>query len=420
MSRSIHRVGLVSILSLWTCVATAAEPLDTASPSSAYRLRADALGQAQSPTGVISLEGVADPTPWARVEASLWGGAKELENTAALLVGALHLRAPGGWGELSLGRMIVGPGAIRPLHLDGGKLSLRLPSHTEFQAFGGWTVATDLSEEDHDWAVGGRVAQTWVDLGTLGVSWMQRREHGQLDDHEVGADLLIAPSADWDLSGRVAWDLVNPGFAEAIAAFRLKPGRDWRVELEGVHRSASRILPATSLFSVLGDLPSQRGVGRLRWTAAPRLSFELEGGARRYEDALGETARLRGVLKLDRVGASHLSAELRREGGPAEVAHSGARVTLRVQLTPAWSMATELEIVRPDSGEDASATTQTLYGLTRAPSRGTWWPWGLVASELRLGEAWLLAAALEASSSASREWNLDALARLSWFWENES
>ena len=85
---------------------------------------------------------------------------------------------------------------------------------------------------------------------------MQRRIRGDLANEEVGADVAAVPVTWLDFAARSAYDLGSSGVADALvsAAIRVEPVR---IELFATHRSPSRLLPATSLFSALGDFPSQ-------------------------------------------------------------------------------------------------------------------------------------------------------------------
>lgn len=285
-----------------------------------FRLRADALGQAGAPTGVVSLSAEADPTRWAEAEALIWAGTNESDSEMDVLVVAISIRDPERGHQARLGRMIASLGALRPVHLDGVSGHLRMSSGTVFEAFGGIPVKPRFGRPDYDWLAGARVAQSITRFGTAGVAYLHRRDAGRLSDQEVGADFSLTPHEALGLSGRITYDLVNPGVSEAIGFIAFRASRAWRFEVRGTHRSPSRILPATSLFSVLGDVPSRYVGGRARWQAAPRLDLIAEGGLRAFDSLVAEDGRLRGVLRLDpprpklRIARS-ITAELRRRWG---------------------------------------------------------------------------------------------------------
>jgi hypothetical protein len=155
-------------------------------------------------------------------------------------------------------------------------------------------------------------------------------------------------------------------------------------------------LPATSLFSVLGGVASQIVSGRVFWRAAPRLDLTVEGGARQFEDTLGERVKVGAVLRLDPLGNSAISVEGTRFGGPNNIGWTGARTTLRLFLSSNWLIGTELELVRPD----------------RPSSRGEWWPWALGSVTWIPVRNLEVALAVEGSATAENEAALDGLLRI--------
>jgi hypothetical protein len=362
----------------------------------AYRLRADAFGQARIPTGLIILDGDADATDWARIEAQVWGGASEFENEADLLVGRIFLHDPNHNAELSAGRLIVGPGAVRPMHLDGASGLVRLPWSMTVEAFGGLGVAPRFEDRTDDWAVGGRIGQRIGRWGTVGVAYLERYDASFLADREIGGDLMLQPIEEITFTSRAAWDIVSSGFSEAIGSLAYRPTAAWRFELYGSHRAPDRILPATSLFSVLGGVASQIVSGRVWYRVAPRLDVSAEGGARQFEDTLGERVRVNAVLRLDERGNSALSVEGTRFGGPDDIGWTGARGTLRLFLSSKWLIGTEVELVRPD----------------RPSARGQWWPWALGSVTWIPVRQLEVALAIEGSSTAENEAALDGLLRI--------
>lgn len=367
-----------------------------------YRLRGSALGQARAPTGLLALEGDAKPTDFVQIEALIWAGAKELGGEADALVAAVRLHDPEHRGDLWLGRQVLATGAIRPVHLDGLRGIYRLPTSTHIEAFGGWSVNPrfEVGDEQYDWTFGGRVSQGLFGWGSVGVAYLHKRDDGRLFDHEIGADLVLTPLAGLDLTARAAYDMQNPGISEAIGSVRYTISRAWRAELVATHRSPSRILPATSLFSVLGDVASQYLGGRVRWRAAPRLDVIADGGARRLDDVYVEQATLRGVLRLDDRGKGVVSLQLRRQGAPDDRGWMGVRGTFRYPLLETVRIAVEAELVRPDE----------------PAARGSWWPWGLVAAQWTPTPAWQVALAGEASVTSELERSFDVLARVSYQW----
>jgi len=276
---------------------------------------------------------------------------------------------------------------------------VRLPHRIDVEAMAGVPVlpTTVSGARSWDWIAGGRLARRIGDYGSLGVAYAQRRDAGRLATEEVGVDAGAAIDTRHDLGARLAYDLINPGLAEVGLTASRRRG-SLRTELYARHRSSSHLLPATSLFSVLGDVPSQRAGVVATWRAAPRLDLIADIAGRRVDDTYGEELVGRARLRLDDRGTSSLSGELRRSGGD-ENAWAGLRGTAQVSVTPSVTLSTELELVIPD--EDRGT--------------GTVWPWGLVAASWKRG-SWDAAIAIEASASAEYRHRVDGLLQLSRRW----
>jgi hypothetical protein len=366
------------------------------------RLRADALSTSASPAGLLVLESDGEATPWLSAEAVVWLAAErepEAEVDGDVLVVAVRWRAPDGWTTGQVGRFVASMGALRPVHVDGGAVRVRLPASFDVEAMAGMPVPS-LGDADRswDWLVGGRVSRRLGDFGSVGVGYAQRRDDGQLASEELGIDLGFALGERHDLAARAAYDLAGEGLAEVGVSASRRQG-PVRLELYGRHREASHLLPATSLFSVIGDVPSQRGGLVVTWRAAPRLDLVADVAARRLEDDLGEELSLRARLRLDAAGRSLLGAELRRAGGDADVSWTGVRGLARVRLIDPLTLSTELELVVPD--EDRG--------------RGRVWPWGLAALAWQHGP-WQAALAVEASASPEDVYRVDGLLHVARQW----
>lgn len=365
-------------------------------PAEPYRLRADALASVQAPAGLFVLQAEAERGRQLDAEALVWLGAGE-EGEAEALVVAVRARRASGMAEARVGRFVVAAGGLRPMHIDGAQGRVRLPWQLALESFAGSPVAAGQDGRSFDWLAGGRASRALGDWGSAGVAFVHRRDSGQLADEELAVDASGA-ATDWlDVSARAALDLIDVGLAEAHGAVGGHFG-SWRVELSATERSPARLLPATSLFSVLGDQQSRRFVGHLRWRAAPRLDLSGSGGLLAAGGDWGETMTARAQLRLDDRGDGVLAGELRREWGPGG-GWSGARATARVPLG-AYVVALEGELAAPEHSN----------------GEGSIWPWGLGSLGRKFGR-WELAAAVEASSSSDYEYRVDAIARLSRLWE---
>lgn len=361
------------------------------------RLRADAIAQSQAPAGLLVLSGEDRARPWLDVEGLVWAGGRP-DASGDVLTLSLRLRDPLGRGELRGGRQVVTTGAIRPVHLDGVSALGRAPWGMTAEAFAGAPVAPRFGERRMEFAGGGRLAQAVGSSATVGVSYVQQRGRGEVDREEAGADLTLLPARWLDVAARGAYDLQSPGVTEALASAAVRSGA-WRVEGFASHRSPSRLLPATSLFSVLGDLPSRSLGATVRWRAAPRLELLGTAAAMATAGETGGNGWLRARLWLDDEGDSSVGVELRRQQ-VSTARWSGARAIISLGLGGGFRYVSELELAVPDEPRLGSVV----------------WPWGLVSLAWRSARGWEFAGALEASSTPQSRHETTVLARLSRRW----
>jgi hypothetical protein len=362
------------------------------------RLRADAYADASSsPTGVVVLEGEGAPRSWVDAEGLVWAGAKPTM-TGDVMVLALRLREPHGYAEGRAGRFVVSTGAVRPVQIDGVEMTLRAPWGSAIESFGGAPVVPRFGPRAYDWLAGGRASQKLGSKVTLGVSYVQRRDDGEISDEEIGGDFAAAPAKWLDLAGTAAYDLTNPGLADA----RVSAASRWgslRFEGFAEERSPGRLLPATSLFSVLGDFPSESVGGTVKWYAAPRLDVLGSGAGQSVGGALGGNGWLRATLRLNDKGDRSLGLEVRR----VDVSTSewtGLRGVSAQPLGHGFRLSSEIEVVVPDHPNGPEVL----------------WPWGLMALGWRSSSGWEAATAMEASSTPATRYEVNALLRLSRTW----
>lgn len=381
------RRAIVAVLALSPAVATA----------SPYRLRADAFTQVQEPLGVLALEGEGEVVKGLSVSALLWGAAGGEPNPEAdALVALVSYRDPDGYTWARAGRWVLTSGALPPVHLDGIAILGRAPWGGTAEAFAGMPVVPRFGPRAFDWVAGGRLAQSFGPA-TFGLAYLHRRDAGQLADHELALDALLLPIDGFDLAVRASADLIHLGVSQATIAGAYERGA-WRVELQGAQRSPSRLLPATSLFSVLGDAALRQAFGRVRWRAAPRLDLSAAGGVRLFDDEPAEDVILSALLRLGADGGGAVGLDLTRQGGPDE-GWIGARATGRVPLVLDLAVLAEVEVVVPDEPRD----------------RGELWPWALLGLSWAPAH-WELAAAFEASAGPSAESSFDVLLRVAYHW----
>lgn len=328
------------------------------------------------------------------MEGLVWGGARP-DATGDILVLALRLHDLKGRTELRAGRFVLTTGAVRPVQLDGAKALGRLPFGATIELFGGAPVVPRFAEAPYDWLAGGRVAQSLGHRATAGISYVQRRSHAELANEELGADLTMMPVPWLDIAGRGAYDLTSPGVAEALASVAAR-SKKTRFELFAQHRSPGRLLPATSLFSVLGDFPSESVGVTVLWKAAPRLDLLGSFAGQQVGQVYGGNGWIRSTLRLDDLGAGYLGLEVRRQD-VSTAQWTGLRAVASLPFAHTFRFSTELEIALPDQPD----------------GRGIAWPWGLMAISWKPGKGWETAAAVEAGSTPQYRYEVNGLLRLS-------
>ena len=361
------------------------------------QLRADALATTASPAGLLTLEADGTLDRNLSAEAMVWMGSAQ-DTRPDVLVMVLRARTADGWASARVGRFVASLGALRPAQIDGGAGRLRLPLLLDVEGFAGVPVLPGLTTaRTWNWIAGGRLARRIGDGGSIGVAYTQQREDGRLAGEELGVDAGLALGRRDDLGGKLAYDLANPGLAE-VALSASHRGQALRTEIYVSYRAASHLLSATSLFTVLGDVPAERAGVVATWRAAPRLDVIADAGARRVDRDVAPDVALRARLRLDDRGASAVTAELRRDG-VGEDMWTGARCAARFALPRALALSTELELVRPDHDR----------------GRGTLWPWALAALGWD-GGTWQAALAVEASASPEDRRRIDVLGQLGRRW----
>jgi len=368
------------------------------------RLRGDALATTTSPAGLLVLDGDGTLEDRVTAEAVVWMASQRSPGedvTGDVLVIAIRARTRDGKRTVRVGRFVSSLGALRPLHLDGGSLRVRLPHEVEIEGVAGIPVVLGLGTgRAWDWVVGGRVARRIADTGSIGVAYEQRRDRGIRASEELGVDVGAELGKRTDAAARLAYDLLGEGIAEVGITASHRHGAV-RGELYATQRSPSHLVPATSLFSVIGDVPAQRAGTVITWRAAPRLDVIADLACLRVDSDLAPDVTGRARLRLDDRAAGTVTGELRRSGVGAD-AWIGARLAARVPVARGVAISTELELVIPD--EDRG--------------RGAAWPWGLVAASWQRAD-WEAAIAVEASATPEYRQRLDALFQLSRRWSTK-
>lgn len=338
--------------------------------------------------------------PWLDAETVSWLGITDAPTpTGDVLTLSVRMRDRKSGSELRLGRMLVSTGAVRPLHLDGARGVVRAPWGTAVEAFSGSLVTREFDYPEFSWAAGGRLSQTLSDKLVFGSSFMQSRAGGEISRTETGVDLAFTPTAWFTTAARSSFDMIHFGIADALLSSSVQNQRS-RLELFLTHRSPGRLLPATSLFSVLGDFAATSVGTTVRHRLFPRLDVVGTASGQRQDDILGGQGLVRVALALDDDWAGQAGLELRRVH-VHESRWSGVRGTLSLPLWQRWRAATELELVAPDDPRGAASV----------------WPWGLLALGYRTEGGWDFSAGIEATSGRDARAATYGLARVSYVFD---
>lgn len=358
-------------------------------------LGADALLSGRPYEGLLVLHGGYGNSSWIDADALVWIGANEDGREGDVLVISLRLREPHGFAEGRIGRFILSTGAVRPVQIDGVSALGRAPTGSTLELFAGMPVVPDFGPRAFDWLAGARAAQ-WLFGQQLnaGVSYLHRRDAGELSDQELGVDLSAAPLPWLAFNGTSAYDLVYDGLAEARVDALVHDERD-HFELFAARRIAARLLPATSLFSVIGDTASSELGGDALWNAFPRLDL---GGTLALEalgSSLGYRAALRTTLRFSDVAGGDLRLEATRRSLRGN-GWSGGSIGVQWPVTRQLNGHASLELVFADHPE----------------ARGDVWPWARAGASYALGSRWELAAALGLRATPQTERELQGLVRI--------
>lgn len=338
--------------------------------------------------------------PWLDAEVVSWLGVTDSPGaTGDVLSLSVRARDLGSGSEVRGGRMLVATGAVRPVHLDGVRAVGRAFGSTTAEIFAGAPVARRFDYADFQLAGGGRLAQGFGDRATLGASYLQRRGRHDVADEEAGLDAALTPTRWLTAAGRWAYDLRSPGTTDALGSISAQKA-DLRGEIFTTHRSPGRMLPSTSLFSVLGDFAATTVGGSARYRMFPRLEAMATASGQVRGDLVGGQAIARFTLALDDEWSGTLGVEGRRVGF-GESRWTGVRFIASKPVGRGFRVATELELVAPD----------------RPRGRGALWPWALGAIGWRPTATWDFAAAIEASSGAEYRSALSGLLRGTWLFD---
>ena len=374
--------SLLGCITLGACVGLSLLTVSSAH-AQRYGFGVETWGQSYRPAGLVQLESRVRAYPWLSAEAQAWAGRSPSAEggNGDVVVLAVRARDELGRAEASGGRFILATGAVRPVHIDGGYLRGQLAQGLAVEAFAGVPVTPRFASRAYDWLVGGRVSQRLSSYGVLGASFVERRDHGREVDQEIGGDLTLYLRHNLSTAARASYDLVSRGLSE-IQVTEAWGNSLRRLEAFVTVRNASLILPATSLFSVLSNVPSAQGGLSGRMRVAPRLTVDALVAYRAAAETYGIRGKLGARLWLDDEGKGALEGELTRDGVQGSQ-WTGLRALTYHDVIKALRLSGELELVIADVAKNGSRV----------------WPWARVSARYLVRDAWLLSAGFEGSSS---------------------
>lgn len=357
----------------------------------------DLLLRGRPAEGLLVLRSGYRNSPYVDVDALVFLGASTDEWRGDVLSVSVSLREPHGFGQARVGRFVLGGGAVGPVQVDGIELVARAFPGSNLALFAGLPVVPEFGARSFDWLGGGRLGQTlWNERLGFGVSYVQRRDAGELDAEELGGDASLRALPWLSLHAIGSWSLLAHGFSELRSA-ALVLADPWQIELFATQRIAARLLPATSLFSVISDTASTVAGGDVNWRAFPRLSFGSTLALEGLGEALGYRTTLRSTLRLADEGPGQVGIEaIRRQRG--EEAYTGGALRVVVPIGLAFQTHASAELVAAD----------------HSAGRGSLWPWLRFGASWAVHPAWRLAAAVGVQSSPLYARDLYALVRASY------
>jgi hypothetical protein len=357
---------------------------------------ADLLLQARPVEGLVVLHSGYRNSPLVDADALVFMDASQANTSADVLSVSVGLREPHGYGHIRLGRFMLGTGAVRPVQLDGFIALARAPTNSTLEVFSGLPVVASFGPRAFDWLAGARIAQHLDERVSVGASYLHRRDAGMLASEELGSDLSIAPLPWLGINAIGSWDLVSRSLAEArITSF--SHSQEAQLELFASRRIAARLLPATSLFSVISDAASSELGATANWQAFPRLDLGSTIALEGLERAWGYRAAVRSTLRLSALDGGELSLEATRRD-LNDAGFTGAALRMDLPVT---------QSLRPHASIEVAAADHPR-------GRGALWPWARIGASYALASDWLVAAAIGFRATPQYKSDLSALLRIAY------
>lgn len=260
----------------------------------------------------LSLRAVDLDAPWSidsvDIEFAAWGSGTFIKvdrrseaDTTPLVDGDIsvaNVRHRIGPGYVRLGRQIVTAGVSRFSQLDGVSAGARADFGLGVDAYAGLTVlprwaerpgyqhlgsARELlrdpdalpdPERSGNWRLGSRVYYQHTTLGSIGTSFHEQFEDGELGRRDVGADLSLTPVRFAALHADGFLDTDSGQLAQAQARLEVEPHRNVDTVVEYRHVQPALLLSRQSVLSVFAvdDFDEVGGEVGVRPSALLRVS----------------------------------------------------------------------------------------------------------------------------------------------------
>jgi hypothetical protein len=297
-----------------------------------------------------------------RVVLNGWGrlqlGKDELAGNEADL-NLLYFDVRKGPARIRLGRQHLVLGVGRMDLIDGLDARIDAGFGLSAEAFAGFTVHPELKIRTNNWEGGGRLAynlQAFHRAGELGLSYVQRREDGEVFRNDVGADAytVLGPTR-W-----VAMAVMSPETAQLIEARAnafVSPCDCLTLGVEAERVAPALMVPLNSIFSVFADTPHDAFGAEATWSPNPYWSATASGARLLLDQAyLGYRASLSAATYRDPSHRSAIGLEA-RSVKESDNGYVRGRLFSYLQLIDPLRVAADLYVMRFDKAVNAVSTS---------------------------------------------------------------
>ena len=252
--------------------------------------------------------------PWVGAEGLVWAGGTPAHGRRAGADGPPSRAARVRRG--TSGRFVLATGAVHPVQIDGAHVIARAPWGSMVETFGGLPVVPRFGARSYDWLAGGRVAQTVAKAATLGVSYVQRREDGEISERRDRRRLRSGSRLAGSTSPRSAPTTSRAPARRRLARRPLCAGATGASSCSDRSCRPAGFCRRRRCSPCSATCPSQTVGATVRWRAAPRLDLLASGAGQDVAGGLGGNGWVRATLRLDDRGAGSLGLEVRRVDVP--------------------------------------------------------------------------------------------------------